>query len=225
MSWIIIALLLFVFFLVLAKAKRRRDTFPYQAAHALFSPAERSFLGVLDQAIGGRCRVFGKVRIADVATVKPMRDYPAWQRAFNRISAKHFDFILCDHHDLSILCAIELDDQSHQARKRQQRDAFVETVCATIGLPLIRIPARQAYSVSEIRQILSANLEASFESEEAIPAKQHSLSPSLVEENPVCPQCDSPMVRRTSRTGKNAGKSFWGCSQYPRCKGILSMDG
>jgi hypothetical protein len=225
MNWIIIALLLFVFFLVLAKAKKQRDAFPYQAAHALFSPAERSFLGVLDQAVGGRCRVFGKVRIADVATVKPMRDYPAWQRAFNRISAKHFDFILCDHRDLSILCAIELDDQSHQARKRQQRDAFVETVCETIGLPLIRIPARQAYSVTEIRQILSAALEVSFESGESIPAKQRPPSPSLIEENPVCPQCTSPMVRRTSRTGKNAGKSFWGCSQYPRCRGIISTDG
>lgn len=225
MNWIIITLLLFVFFLVLAKARRQRDAFPYQAAPALFSPAERSFLGVLDQAVGERCRVFGKVRIADVATVKPMRDFPAWQRAFNRISAKHFDFVLCDHHDLSILCAIELDDQSHQARKRQQRDAFVGTVCETIGLPLIRIPARQAYSVSEIRKILSASLETSFESGEAIPAKQHPSSLSRVEKTPACPHCDSPMVWRTSRTRKNAGKSFWGCSQYPRCGGIISMDG
>lgn len=37
--------------------------------------------------------------------------------------------------------------------------------------------------------------------------------------SPACPQCGRPMVRRTARTGRNAGKPFWGCSQYPNCRG------
>lgn len=40
-------------------------TYPYYAKKALFSVAERSFLGVLEQAVEGRYRVFGKVRLAD----------------------------------------------------------------------------------------------------------------------------------------------------------------
>jgi predicted RNA-binding Zn-ribbon protein involved in translation (DUF1610 family) len=35
----------------------------------------------------------------------------------------------------------------------------------------------------------------------------------------ACPQCGSAMVLRTAKSGSNAGKSFWGCSQYPKCKG------
>jgi ribosomal protein L37AE/L43A len=31
---------------------------------------------------------------------------------------------------------------------------------------------------------------------------------------PTCPKCKSPMVRRTGKFGP-----FWGCKQYPRCKG------
>jgi len=31
---------------------------------------------------------------------------------------------------------------------------------------------------------------------------------------PVCAECQSPMVLRTSRYGK-----FWGCSQFPKCRG------
>ncbi len=37
---------------------------------------------------------------------------------------------------------------------------------------------------------------------------------------PACTQCGKPMVLRTAKTGKNAGKQFWGCSGYPDCKGV-----
>jgi four helix bundle suffix protein len=40
---------------------------------------------------------------------------------------------------------------------------------------------------------------------------------------PPCPQCGKPMVLRTAKTGKNLGKQFWGCSDYPDCKGVLKL--
>ena len=36
---------------------------------------------------------------------------------------------------------------------------------------------------------------------------------------PSCPRCAQSMVRRTARKGINAGQEFWGCSDYPRCRG------
>jgi restriction system protein len=36
---------------------------------------------------------------------------------------------------------------------------------------------------------------------------------------PSCPKCSSEMVRRTAKRGANAGSSFWGCSNYPHCRG------
>lgn len=38
---------------------------------------------------------------------------------------------------------------------------------------------------------------------------------------PFCPECGAPMVLRTAKKGQYAGKTFWGCSKYPNCKGIL----
>lgn len=35
----------------------------------------------------------------------------------------------------------------------------------------------------------------------------------------ACPKCSQPMVRRTAKRGANAGQEFWGCSDYPRCRG------
>jgi restriction system protein len=37
--------------------------------------------------------------------------------------------------------------------------------------------------------------------------------------SPSCPKCDSEMVRRTARKGPSAGQDFWGCSNYPECRG------
>jgi restriction system protein len=36
---------------------------------------------------------------------------------------------------------------------------------------------------------------------------------------PACPQCGAAMVLRAARKGANAGSSFWGCPQYPKCRG------
>ncbi|MEW6119562.1 MAG: restriction endonuclease [Pseudomonadota bacterium] len=36
---------------------------------------------------------------------------------------------------------------------------------------------------------------------------------------PMCPVCQSAMVKRTAKRGQNAGNEFWGCTQYPACKG------
>jgi hypothetical protein len=48
----------------------------------------------------------------------------------------------------------------------------------------------------------------------AAKTQQTSTSP------PRCPRCGAVMVRRTARRGYNAGNLFWGCSKYPRCKGL-----
>ena len=36
----------------------------------------------------------------------------------------------------------------------------------------------------------------------------------------ICPRCGSLLVLRTAKKGENAGKSFYGCSSYPKCRYI-----
>lgn len=157
MTWLflvaVVAVVLAVVALKLKQPSGRADGFPYDN-QALFSPAERSFLGVLDQAVGEDYRVFGKVRVADVVAPRRGMNSSSRQRALNRISAKHFDFVLCTKTDLSVVCAIELDDQSHQRRGRQARDAFLAGLCGAIALPLIQVPAKRAYVVRELRETI-----------------------------------------------------------------------
>lgn len=156
MDWLLILAVVFAALVVLALLKGGAGTaksigYPYKPAPAMFSAAERSFLGALDLAVGPDYRVFGKVRVADLASVKPGLGNSARQAALNRISGKHFDFVVCRGNDLAVMCAVELDDKSHAGQRSRKRDEFVSEVCRTIGLPLIQVPARAGYEVGELR--------------------------------------------------------------------------
>jgi restriction system protein len=39
----------------------------------------------------------------------------------------------------------------------------------------------------------------------------------LQDKRKFCPKCEQEMVLRTGKKGLGAGKTFWGCSTYPRC--------
>ena len=41
--------------------------------------------------------------------------------------------------------------------------------------------------------------------------------------NPLCPICGKPMFKRMQKKGRNQGREFWGCSEYPKCTGILPI--
>lgn len=192
---------------------------PYVKNPVLFSPAERSLLGVLYQAFGSDYQIFGKVRVADVVSVKPLSNRSDWQSAFNKINAKHFDFVLCSKTDLSIVAVLELNDSSHEEAKRSERDSFLEALCQSASLPLVQIKAEQLYSVSELKTAVG---EAIQKSEIASSPSEEELIPS--KDAPKCPKCMAPMLLKKSKSGVNKGSEFWGCSQYPKCRTLIPKE-
>lgn len=46
----------------------------------------------------------------------------------------------------------------------------------------------------------------------------HLKQRSVVNAKHLCPKCGSEMVLRTVKTGEKAGQTFWGCSQFPKCR-------
>jgi restriction system protein len=47
---------------------------------------------------------------------------------------------------------------------------------------------------------------------------------SAVSQRPSCPKCGSGMIQRTAKRGDLAGMSFWGCSSYPKCRGMVNKN-
>lgn len=213
----------------LLRARGKRETTPYIAKGSLVTPAERAFLGVLEQAVGDEYRIHAKVRMADVVGVRTMRDRSRRQQAFNRIPAKHFDFVLCTPGELMVLAAIELDDKSHGRRDRRGRDRLVTQICRAIRLPLIRFAAKRSYTVSEVRREVLRALGTPHAPElgpldEPSPASDD-RAPTLPplddapDAAPTCPECRAPMVASRFDVGGDAGPGDWRCTHYPECPG------
>ena len=40
---------------------------------------------------------------------------------------------------------------------------------------------------------------------------------------PHCPICNALMVKRLARRGSRTGSTFWGCSEYPKCRGTRAI--
>jgi len=211
MFWIALAIVLIVLVALIAVKQKQSHNGEAGASYirtpALFTPAERSFLGVLDLAAGKDFRVFGKVRVGDVLAPRTGQDRSVHQTALNRISRKQFDFILCRPDDLTVLCAIELNDASHQRKDRQERDEFLAKACRSAGLPLIAFDARHAYSPTEVSARIAEAIAG------GIPVKREpALQPVPQDGNPapdseiapLCPRCSGTMVKRVAKGGEKS---------------------
>ena len=143
--------------LVLARGSRSGSTNAplYECGPALFTGSERSFFGVLEQAVGEQYRIFGKVRLADILGVRSDLIASERQGAQNRLTGKHVDFVLCRPDDLSVAAVIELDDKSHGSKKRQARDQFVDAAFRAAGLPIYHFAAKATYDLRSVREELA----------------------------------------------------------------------
>lgn len=164
-SLVVLAVLAVVILILTSSKKAQSPTFPYLKEPNLFTPVERSFLGVLEQAVGQKYRVMGKVRLADVIKMRPGLSGGARQSAFNRIQSKHLVFVACAPKDLSVQFVVEFDDQCHVRSNRQDRDEFVDKALQAAGVPIYHFPAKRAYSVGEIQKTLSGGASGADDSE------------------------------------------------------------
>lgn len=189
-------------FVILAVKMARRPTadrledFPYAKNGALFSPAERSLLRVLEEAAGEKYRVLAKVQAAEIVSVRLMSDQSAFFRAVEQISARSFDFVLCEKDYLSIACAIKLDDGSRASQQDHEPDTFLEDVCKAISLPLVHLIAPDDLSAGEVRKKIETALHQGLETtaghlEQSVSAGL-ATAPAVMAEN--LGQCQ---VRRT----------------------------
>jgi hypothetical protein len=131
--------------LVFTKKSPRIGGFPYDPAGPLLSPAERSFLGVMENVVEPELVLLPKVRLADVISVRKGLSPSQFQSALNHITSKHVDFILCRQSDFSVTAVIELDDQSHQRKDRIARDQFVDQALAAARIPVLHVKAQSHY--------------------------------------------------------------------------------
>lgn len=224
----------------------KEETLPYRLRDDFLSSAELSFYHVLQQAVSDWAVVCPKISLDDLFYAKS-GERSSNQTYTNKIDRKHVDFLLCHPRTMRPLLGIELDDSSHQKSSRQERDRFVEKVFATANLPLFRQAVRATYNVHELAVTLRQQASLDGEAKQTIPETRGARQPTEevapvgngqklessvsvpalnANEPPPCPQCGELMVLRTvQKEGPHKGNKFWGCKDYPRCRGVRPYGG
>lgn len=97
------------------------------------------------------CHTFSKVRLLDL--LEPVKGDPKYKTYFNKVQAKHVDFVLLDE-KLVACCVVELDDSSHDAADRKERDDFVDDALRSVGYKVIRARAITEEIQQQIRDAM-----------------------------------------------------------------------
>ncbi|MBB1578388.1 MAG: DUF2726 domain-containing protein [candidate division SR1 bacterium] len=118
--------------LIFFEIKKRRTH--YEVKKFFFSYAEKqAFLTIkkiLRGEYGDRFELLSKVRLADIF------DFSTYQE-FNKIKAKHIDFLILDTRNYTPILGIELNGTSHFFEKQKRSDEFKKYVFSTSGLQLL----------------------------------------------------------------------------------------
>lgn len=133
------------------------EKLPYYKNKYLLTKAENNFYQSLKIALkDDSLYICPKIRVADVLSVGKTDNRQSY---FNKIKAKHIDFLICkDDRFFNPVLALELDDASHNAKNRVDRDVFMDKAFASAKLPLLRVSASVSYQPNYLKKEINSIL-------------------------------------------------------------------
>lgn len=173
--------------------------FPYKRAK-LLTDAELQLFHFMQNNLCqvDRITILAKVRLADIAEVDNRitlsKEY-LW-----KITNKHVDFLICEKNTLDVICAVELDDYTHESQEAKEKDMFIMQVLDSVGIRTVRIRTK-------IRAIEKSDL---------------ALADDYINRKlaPKCPYCGKQMYPKTSRIGHR----FYACEDFINCRRTVDID-
>lgn len=131
-----------------------KTVYPYRLTRSIFSPKEWYFyrdVRPITDKLG--LIVFTKMRLADLLYIpEGTADYMKW---FNRIKAKHIDFIFVDR-EMTVKLLVEVDDPTHNRADRKERDKEVDEMFRQQGLNVLHLRAwGKSYGADDLETIIT----------------------------------------------------------------------
>ncbi|RUO26480.1 hypothetical protein CWE09_07165 [Aliidiomarina minuta] len=145
-----------------SRLSERYAPYPYKKRQeSFFSATEESFLTLLERACGDEYRIFTKVRLGDVVSVREKGLSRSAQRdAQNKVSSRMLDYVLCDRSNMRVVGVIELEPieaNSNQAK----RNWFLKNSLNAAGIPFLRFKAKPGYRADELGRFIDSKLNQS----------------------------------------------------------------
>ena len=122
----------------------------------IMTPTEVIFFNRLQQAVP-ELIIFGQVQLSRI--IMPNDDDDTDQGFwFNRICRMSVDYVLVDQDKQTVLLAIELDDWTHNTRRRQQQDEKKDKALLSAGISILRIDGEAMPDAALLRRKILAVL-------------------------------------------------------------------
>lgn len=193
----------------------------YEIKPSVYSKGQYTFYKALEAALTGEFTLLTNFNATDVLSVIASNAL-ATQAALNNVTAKQFALVVCDKAQLTALCIVDWGNVI---------DAQLKSACESARLPLVSFNAQADYD----SQLLRAKILSVINVKDSSGVLSNESTLGIVDEKPVnnlkangidlklCPECSAVMLKRKAKTGAAAGKLFWICSTYPKCRGMQAI--
>jgi len=131
--------------------------FPFDSKKSVFTPAEKNFQNLVEQAMGAKYRIINRVKLADIVTIRNGVSDRASKSAVNNAEGKYLDFVICDRNTMKLLGTIDLVDTQGKGYKIK-KDWFVSGALEAASIPHLRIKVKANYTLDEIRACINSRL-------------------------------------------------------------------
>lgn len=131
-----------------ASSEIKKSNYRYYSKPYIMTERENKFFTTLNEIFGSKWYVVPQVHLSALLNYKVKGQN--WKAAFRHINGKSVDFVLISKETNKTICAIELDDSTHNYKNRAERDAEVERMFAEAKIPLARFHNVDTISRQEI---------------------------------------------------------------------------
>lgn len=160
MEYLILSLVLLAFLAAFFASRmlHHGNPFPFTKKNQLFTQVERSYLSLLEKAVGDHYKIINRVKLADLIELRQNTDIKTKRSAMIKLNAKTIDYVLVDNSDMSIVAAIDLVNNTNTDGHKAIPDWFVSGSLEASGIPYIRMKVKASYTVAEVQQGLAAKI-------------------------------------------------------------------
>ncbi len=128
----------------------------------LMNKSEHDFYQLLILILGNRYYIFPQIHIGSIAKPRAGKNKDGswrWWRYVRWKSDQYsVDFVICDKKRIMPKLVIELDDPSHETRKRATRDKTIERWLNETELDLLRVTTSDSVEKELVRNLLANHL-------------------------------------------------------------------
>ena len=138
--------------------KPKISAYKYNRKKYIMTYNESSFFRRLNNIFGEEYFVFPQVHLSSLLDHQ-IKNGQNWKAALAKVQRKSVDYVLVDKQSLITLCAIELDDRSHDIDwSRVNRDDLVNEIFEDTGIPLVRFRFVNSISDVEIQRKITHSI-------------------------------------------------------------------